>query len=178
MQQKELDLVAQQLETKLRDFESQKANSYHHRLDVLQEQAFIKDLDVKDELERQRLMADHKFNSQMAEIARKTMLEQQKLDELQKQILIEEERFQLQKLIDEQNQERALLNKIRRKQVEMAYAQHEVQHRQILTDIENEFPKHSRAGGVQAKIKVPAEQAGQIDRIIKDVSRVNDGKLP
>jgi hypothetical protein len=44
--------------------------------------------------------------------------------------------------------------------------------------MENDFPKHGRAGGVQAKIKVPAEQAGQIDRIIKDISRVDDGKLP
>lgn len=75
-------MVAQQLETKLRDFESHKANSYHYRLDALQEQAFIKDMDVRDELERQRLMADHNFNKSMADIAHKTMLEQQKLDQL------------------------------------------------------------------------------------------------
>jgi len=52
MQQKELDLAAQALDKKLREFVSNKNANYQNRLYALEDIAISKDQDIRDELER------------------------------------------------------------------------------------------------------------------------------
>ena len=82
---------------------------------MAEQAALAKSIAIREDLERKRIEGSINFQRSMADLQHKTMIEQHKLEQLQKQLVLEEEKFALQKLMDEQFQERALLNKIRRK---------------------------------------------------------------
>lgn len=110
-------------------------------------------------LERKQAQLDARFSRKMQELTHKTMIEQHRLDQIQKQIILEEERFNLQKLMDEQQQERALLNKIRHRQLDLQMSQE----RNAQSETDGKFSDPSKKPGLHAKINIPRDQVANMD---------------